>query len=226
MSVQEGGNLTPYCEPSDVAKYFRVESDGTSDFSFDSNPDAEQVKAMILEQSARIDRHTGHAWRTRTMQNEIHDLQGVYYYWAGTPIKMQKREIRTPLDSSEGDKLEFWDGNQWEDWVASSGYTEGRDGDFWIDTATGMLYVYRRSWWWERYKNIRLTYRYGSENIPADVQMACAKLVAADIMMTDHFGDMLPSGTDQASPAEVGSRLEESAIETLDRRKETRIVSH
>lgn len=220
MSVQPN-NTDPYCSPSDVARYFRTleDSDG---FSFDTNPSKAQVEEFILEASARVDRETGHSWRERKVKNEHIDLEGIYHYWAGTPLKLMKREIRTPFDSSKGDKLEFWDGNEWNDWVSMSTMTEGRDGDYWVQNATGMLHVYRRSWFWERYKSIRVSYRYGGETIPKDVQQATALLTAAALIETDIYGDLLPTGGDAPSPGEVSQRLEERAEKILSRREEVR----
>ena len=222
MSVQPN-NSDGYCDPSDVARYFRTleDSDG---FSFDTNPSKAEVEEFILEGSARVDRETGHAWRERTVKEEYHDLEGPYYYWAGTPIKLQKREIRTPLDTSKGDKMEFWDGEEWEDWTNTSTFTEGRDGDYWINDTQGMIYIYRRRWWWERYKSIRITYRYGAEKIPKDVQQATALYTAASLIETDIYGDLLPTGADGPNPSEVAQRLEERAEKMLKRRKEVRQV--
>lgn len=221
MSVQPN-NTDPYCEPSDVARYFRTfeEEEG---FSFDTNPSEQEVREFILEASARVDRETGHAWRERTVANEYHDLDGTYYYWAGRPIKLMKRSIRTPLDSSKGDKLEFWNGNEWEDWVADNTHTEGRNGDYWVNSSDGVLYIYRRGWW-NRYKNLRLTYRYGKEQIPKDIQQATALFTAAALIETDIYGDLLPTGGDTPQPGEVSQRLEERAEKMLSRRKEVRTM--
>lgn len=220
MSVQPN-NTDKYCDPSDVARYFRTveEEDG---FNFDTNPTESEVNEFILEASARIDRETGHAWRERKVVDEYHDLDSIYYYWAGQPIKLMKREIRTPLSSADGDKLEFWDGNQWEDWVSDSTMNEGRDEDYWFNDSDGVLYVYRRSWFWNRYKRIRVSYRYGASTVPKDIQQAAALFTAAALIETDIYGDLLPTGGDAPSPSEVSQRLEERAEKLLMRRGEVR----
>ena len=217
-------NEDGYCEPKDVARYFRTleDSDG---FAFDTNPSEEEVKDFIVENSARIDKETGHAWRERKVEEEYHDLEGLYYYWAGTPIHLQKREVRTPMDSSKGDKVEVFDGNEWEEWVGSSTYTEGRgdNGDYWVQETEGTLHIYRRSLWFEKYRGLRISYRYGAEVVPKDVQMACAKLTAADLIRTDLFGDLLPAGSQNSvNPTEAAKQLEEAAWKGLDRRSEVR----
>lgn len=211
-----------YCDPSDVARYFRTleDSDG---FSFDTNPSDEQVKEFILEASARIDRETGHAWRERKVENEYHDLDAPYYYWAGRPLQLVKREIRTPMDSSKGDKLEVYDGNEWDDWVTNSTRQEGRDEEYWINSTDGVLHIYRRGWW-NRYKAIRVSYRYGGEEIPKDIQQAAALFTAAALIETDVYGDLLPAGADGPSADATAERLEERAQKMLDRRREVRQI--
>lgn len=219
MSVQPN-NTDGYCDPSDVARYFRTLEDG---FSYDTNPSEAEVKEFILEASARVDRETGHAWRERRVENEYHDLEGSYYYWAGTPIKLMKREIRTPLDATSGDKVEVYDGEVWEEWVSDSTMDEGRDGDYWVNTTDGLLYLYRRSWWFERYQSIRVSYRYGATQIPKDIQKATALFAAADLIRTDLYGDLLPTGgSDSPNPDTVAEKLEEQADRILDRRCEVR----
>lgn len=216
-------NEDGYCDPSDVARYFRTleDSDG---FSFDTNPSEEEVEEFILEASERVDSYTGHAWREKQVTNEYHDLNGPYYYWAGTPIKLQKREIRTPLDPEKGDKLEIWDGQDWDDWVSKGTIDEGRDQDYWVNDSQGMLYVYRRSFWWSRYKGIRVTYRYGLNEIPKDVQQATALFTAATLIETDIYGDLLPTGADSVNPDTTAERLEERAEKMLEKRKEIRAL--
>jgi len=223
MSVQPN-NQDGYCEPKDVARYFRTleDSDG---FSFDTNPTEEHVKDFIIENSMRIDREIGHAFRERQVKEEYHDLDGLYYYWAGTPIHLQKREIREPLDSSKGDKIEVFDGNEWEEWVSNSSYEEGRgnNGDYWVNTTDGILYIYRRSMFFERYQGIRVSYRFGADKIPRDIQQATAKLTAADLIRTDLFGDLLPAGSQNSvNPNEAAKQLEEAAMQSLERRSEVR----
>lgn len=216
-------NTDGYCDPSDVARYFRTLEAGEG-FTFDTNPTKEEVKSFIIEASERVDRFTGHAWRERQVTNEYHDISGPYYYWAGTPLKLQKREIRSPFDPEKGDKLEIWDGNEWDDWVSKDSIHYGRDQDYWINDSQGMLYVYRRSFWWERYKGVRVTYRYGLDQVPADVQQATAMFTAATLIETDIYGDLLPSGTEGSNPMQMAEKLEERAEKMIAKRKEIRTM--
>lgn len=221
MSVKENPTET-YCEPKDVYKYFRVMAGDADGFSETTNPSDSMVKDFIEDASARIDRETGHAWRERRVVNEMKDLDGQYYFWAGTPISTMKREVRTPLKSEKGDKIEVYDGNGYDDWVASDEYEEGRDEDYWVSRADGLLYIYRRSTWFQKYQSIRLSYRYGAEHVPSDIKNAAAKLAAADVMRTDIFGDIIPAGNDGIDVNSTADTLEEQAMRVCENRSEVR----
>lgn len=226
MPVVERYSDTPYCQPSDVERYFRIEEGFTSNTSSNpTNPTKEQVEDMILEWSDEIDNRTKHAWREQKVEDEYHDLDETpYYFGTGTPIKLYKRRIK-PLDSAQGDKLEVWEGSDYSDWLSDPGHTEGRggSGDYWLDEGKGLLYLHRRWATWSE-PSIRVTYRYGSDNIPRDIEKACAKYVAADLAMSDLYAMNIP-GTDGA--ADVQSQAQqwrEDAERTLERRKETQVV--
>jgi len=207
-----------YCEPTDVERYFQgLESN--NGFTEDTTPTAKQVNRMIEEWSAYIDRQCGHSWRNNKVKDEIHDLSGQYNFWTGRPIKLGKRDIRTPLDPEQGDKLEIWGGDQWEDWVADTGREQGRDGDFWFDAGSGMLYIYRRIVWQNK-AVIRISYRYGKNQVDPQIRQACAKLAAADIIMTDQYTMNVP-GTDAAPASErAAEQLKEDAERIIQERKE------
>lgn len=219
MSVRPNTTDT-YCDPADVARYFRTVEAGEG-FTFDSNPSKDEVKDFIMEATARVDRETGHAWRARTVTDEYHDLDNSYYWWAGLPIKLMKRQIR-PLDASKGDKLEIYDGSNWEEWLSDSSKIEGRDEDYWLNEVDGMLYLYLLPLGFDRYRRVRVTYRYGEDTVPPDIQKATAMLTAVDLIRTDIYGDLLPTGGDSPSPDAMAENLEKQADRILERRKEVR----
>lgn len=230
MSVQEATSDVGYCDISDVSSLFEQ----YAEFDAVSNPGESIVDGMILEWSDYIDRYTGHAWRERRVVHEFHDFDTPYYYWAGKPIKLSKREIATPFDNTKGDKIEIWRGDSYEDMVSSSSYSEGRSGDYWVDGPNGMLFIYQRLIW-PRRKGIRVSYRYGHGvgkiegtnkdmpgGIPRDVKMACTKLVAQDLIDSDQYRITTPGNTDAVDMNTVSQKWWDDAHETLDRRKEVR----
>lgn len=218
MSVQPSDS-NGYCDPDDVARYFRtLEDDG---FSMDSNPTERQVEEFILEATSRIEKETGHAFREKQVAEEYHDLDNTYYYRAGTPISLMKREIRD-LDHAKGDRLEFYTGDEYEEWVSDDNYEQGRDNDYWINGPDGILYIYRRQFFFDRYQSVKVTYRYGKDDVPHDIQAATAKLTAANLIRTDLYGDLLPTGADLPSPNNMAESLEEQAMKAISNRKEVK----
>lgn len=195
-----------YCTVDDVAKLFRKEGA----FGSNTNPSKSDVEDMIDERTDFIDRETRNSWRENKVINEMHTFDGQYRWSAGRPLMLNKMKIITPLDSSKGDRLEIWDGNEWHDWVADSSEVEGRDGDYWLDGEMGQLFIYKRFTWVSQ-PQIRVSYRYGSDasdtdgdnvpdDLPRDIRMACAKLVAIDLVSSDQHTQLVPGGEGAPSP--------------------------
>ena len=207
-----------YCEPEDVVTYF----DRFDEFTPDTNPSEERVRRQIASKSSKIDTFTGHAWRERKVENEYKNLEGPYRWRSGLAIKLTRRDIRTPLDPDKGDKIELWRGNGYDDLVADEQFDEGRDEDFWIEEPTGMLHIFRRKTFFKRYRELRVSYRFGKEIVPADITEACAKLVAADLMESDFYRYTTP-GNEEAPDAErVAETWREQVWTDLEPYKEIR----
>lgn len=204
MSVVQD-DTTLYCSTKEVARYFRgnpVLTDNR-DFPTEANADPGEptqgdVQAFIEKWSSRFDRRTGQSFRNNQILNETHDHDRLYYWLSGHPINVMKRNIITPLDASKGDKLEIWTGNKWEDWIAEDTRTEGRDGDYWVDSAVGTIFVYERAIL-RPHPKFRVSYRYGRDggsdgvaDCPADVRDAIAAAAASDLINTDVYGTTVP----------------------------------
>lgn len=203
-------NAELYCQPEDVARFVRPRdhSDPNSppprDFTDSTRPTKSEVTKHIEGASTRIDRKTQQSWSARQVTDETHDHEGLYYWLSGHPITLQKKNIR-PLDSAKGDKLEVWTGNDWEDWL-TSGYEQGREGDYWVDGPLGLLWVYERAIL-RPHPKFRVTYRYGYDHIPHDIREAVAKRAAADIVTGDFGGSVVP-GNNQGDNADPGRMAE------------------
>jgi hypothetical protein len=118
-----------------------------------------------------------------------------------------------------------WDGSHWNDWLTDSSKQEGRGGtgDYWVDKQNGLLYMYRRFSTWSE-PGVRVTYRFGHENVPRDIRKACAKYVAADLASSDLYNMNVP-GTDGAMSVErMAEQWREDAERTIERRKEVQVV--
>lgn len=220
MSVQPPTDDTePYCQPADVAEFFDKYEDG---FTEQTNPSRNEVMRRIDAESNWVDQFTGHAWRERTVLREYHDLDGPYRHRSGTPISLGMRDIRTPLDESKGDKLELWRGNGYDDFVSDPEFEYGRDGDYWIEESIGMLYLYRRYVHWERHREIRITYRYGKEEIPPMVSDAVAKRAAAYFLESQQYRITTPGNDDAPNADQIAEKWREQTKEDLKVLQEVR----
>lgn len=168
-------------------------------FSTDTDPTLAEVENIINRMEDHIDRETGHAWRAVQVLDEYYDIPYNCYnfYQRQFAIHLKHRKINTLVSGT--DKIEIWNGNEWDDLVLdSNGYTEGRGDDYWLDYNMGVLYlVGMRPWILE--KGIMMSYRYGDSSVPGDIEEACTKLVAIDIAENDDFVVQLPEGVDKYS---------------------------
>ena len=180
--------VTTYCSTFDVADFLRIPITSTT------TPNKAQIEKLINRKEDEIDRRMGHAWRSRKVTREVHDLPLVYTFGWGTPIFLQHRNIYE-LDAAEGDKIEIWEGsgNNWNNILGDNQWYD-------IEYEYGRLFMRGFIFSILRKNRIRVTYRYGGEEfagdttIPADIQDAVIKMVAIDILNTSFRMDELPTG--------------------------------
>ena len=109
---------TCYATTADIADFLRI------NITACTSPSIAQVEKLIKRSEDKIDRRTGHAWRTKTT-TEIYNLPLLYTFGWGTFIALKHRNIKykagadTCLDTAAGDKIEIWNGSngQWSDYV-------------------------------------------------------------------------------------------------------------
>jgi hypothetical protein len=241
MSVRQD-TQTRYCSTADVARYLRgfPALEDTDDFLQEgdaayepSDPSISEVESFIQKWTSKFDRKTGQSFRANQILDETHDHNRLYYWLSGHPINVIKRNIITPLDSSKGDKLEVWTGNKWEDWVAKDTRTEGREGDYWVDDAVGIIFIYERAIL-RPHPKFRVSYRYGGEDsdgddiadyLPSDVRDAVAAGAASDILRTDVYGTGVPGNSDDGpSPKEMADDYAEQFHDTVSDYKKLHFV--
>ena len=193
-NILEPDSITVYyCQANDVARTLQVDEFGGEG---ETKPSLNDIEEWIREAQDDIDSTTHNAWRTVTVSNEYHDINQLSYEeGCGWPIYLKHRNIKS-LDTSEGDKIEIWDGSDWVDWVASSDYTEGRDEDYWVDYEQGILYITNNVWSYLR-KGVRLTYRFGNTTVTKDIRNACAMMVAIKVLETNDRTIVVPDGTER-----------------------------
>jgi hypothetical protein len=169
-----------YCNVSDVATEL-LKPD--SFFGEIHSPDYNRIVKFIKQAEEYIDSQSSRAWRERQRTNEYLSFRDNQFYIArsGFKFKLARRFVRE-LNSDNGDKLEVYDGTSWVDWLSTK--QEGRDKDFWLDYENGYLYL--RNFIYRGYeKVIRITYRYGEETVPMDINDITAKIVAVKLLTNE-----------------------------------------
>lgn len=189
--ADSGEVVLAYCTVADVQEELQLKTA----FSVSTRPTSDRVGVFISTSERRIDAETGHAWREVDVVDEYHSVDPNYAYnlGAGVRIKLGHRKVRT-FDTSQGDKIEVWNGSSYIDFVTVK--TEGRASDFWVDYTDGVLYLKLTSF--ASYeKPIRVTYRYGETSVPGDIREACTKMAAIRVLMMDDnsFNLTDPDGT-------------------------------
>jgi hypothetical protein len=179
---------TCYITTCDVGDFLRITISPTT------SPTTAQVEKLIKRAEDRIDRRTGHAWRTITT-TEIFSLPLLYTFGWGTFISLKHRNIKyksgadTCFDSSAGDKLEIWNGSNgtWTDYTLTPGAYD-------IEYIKGEVYLRGFIFSILRQNRVRVTYRYGDATIPNDIKDAVVKLTAIDLIRSSIKMDDLEFG--------------------------------
>lgn len=169
-----------YCTHPHVA---RVLNKPINYFESSSVPDIESVNQFIMEAEEQVDRDTQTAYRTRKVTNEYKtiDRNEPYHFQTGYRVKLNFKFIKQ-FDTAQGDKLEVWNGQEYVDYITTK--TEGRGNDYWLDYESGILYI-RGLFLGLREKNVRVTYRYGQDVVPKNIQLATALQVAIMLLVNE-----------------------------------------
>ena len=184
-----------YCSVQDVADFLRVDITDTS------TPNKSQVSKLILRKEIEIERRTGHAFREAQAKIEVHDMPIIYEFGWGTPIFLRHRNLRlnenASFDTSKGDKIEIFQGATSTGRGGAARYEDITDsvaGTYEIEPVYGRIYMRGFIFTVMRKNRVRVTYRYGDDNVPQDIEEACIKLVATELLTTSFRADSLPLG--------------------------------
>jgi|TARA_R110002020_G_scaffold441981_2_gene653122 hypothetical protein len=209
---------TTYCTVGDISDFLRVPITSTT------SPNKAQVEKIIKRKEAELDRRTGHAWRSKTITKELHDLPLLYTFGWGTPIFLQHRNIYE-FDVSAGDKIEIWQG-------ASANWENILGNAQWYDVNYERGTVHLRGFIFSilRKNRVRITYRYGGEGyagdtvIPLDIEDAIVKLTAIELVNTSLRMDRLPMGGTGVDLQAVKARWAEDVEKCIDNRREVFVI--
>lgn len=166
-----------YCSVKDVADWLRI------DINANTNPSRSQVDNMIIMNQELFDQETGHSWQTnRVYDTEQLDANDQWVNGKGMPLYLKHRRLK-PYDSTKGDKIEIWNGDEWVLQTVTD------NSFFHFDTVNGILYVRGYVFSLFRHGRFRVTYRYGGSSegrsIPKDIKKALILMTSIDILSTD-----------------------------------------
>ena len=209
---------TTYCSAADVSDFLRIPITATS------TPNTAQVEKIINRKEEELERRIGHAWRSKKITREVHDLPLLYTYGWGTPLFLQHRNIYE-FSGAEGDKIEIWQGASaaWEDILGNGQWYD-------IEYEYGRLFLRGFIFSILRKNRVRVTYRYGGENfggdteIPGDITDAVIKLTAIELINTSLRMDRLPMGGTGIDLQAVKARWIEDIERCIENRREVYII--
>ena len=210
--------VTTYCTAGDVADFLRIPITATT------TPNTSQVEKIIKRKEDELDRRMGHAWRSKKITRELHDLPLLYTFGWGTPLFLAHRNLYD-LDAAEGDKIEIWEG-------AASNWTDILGNSEWYDANYERGTVHLRGYIFSilRKNRVRVTYRYGGEGfggdttIPGDIADCIIKMTAIELVNTSLRMDRLPMGGTGIDLQAVKARWETDIEKCIDNRREVFII--
>lgn len=203
--------MVTYCTDEDVASNLNLIEQGSTRFVFDgsSTPTKTELEAMIVVAETILDNemNTAFGGRVKTITDELQD------YWGGA-LFLNFRHVVTPFASGT-DKLEVFDGTNWDEWVADASIVEGRGDEFFIDGSQGIIYFLRKRPHWGKLQ-VRLTYRVRAlSTVPDDIKYATC-LQTGLILANSEFADILfPAGASEEQPLEVRMARWEDQIKQI-----------
>ena len=209
---------TTYCTTGDVADFLRIPLTATT------TPNKAQVEKIIKRKEDELDRRMGHAWRSKRITRELHDLPLLYTFGWGTPLFLAHRNLYD-LDQAEGDKIEIWEG-------AASNWTDILGNSQWYDANYERGTIHLRGYIFSilRKNRVRITYRYGGEGfggdtvIPGDIADVIIKMTAIELVNTSLRMDRLPMGGTGIDLQAVKQAWRDDIEKCIDNRREWYII--
>lgn len=197
-----------YCKPEDVVRFMGLLDNSGRPFKLtqESSPSYEDICNHIIEAEDFIDAQTRTSFRINRVVGEIHDepfglnmlgatnrgMMGMFNLpaltslyggkiFTGVPVSLVRRDIRT-IDYSLGDRVEVRRiGTIWVDVPEEHIWQDHQKGIIWIRD-----YIHMKD------SSVRVTYRWGKENVPADITKCCKLQAARQIVATDWYRANFP----------------------------------
>ena len=150
-------------------------------FDTQSTPSSTVIERFINRAEDRIDSVTNHGWRTKTVINEYVRPSSVFRVGTGIRLDLIHRSNVTLT------KLEVWENNEWNDWVANK--TEGRDKDYWVDEDNGAVYLVNIIRLYPH--GVRISYTFGETSVSGGIEDATTMMAASMVLNSPEFSSVL-----------------------------------
>lgn len=202
---------------------------GRAAFSTTTTPTEAQVETMENDSAGYVDGYCRATWQAAQSATETFNFRPTENYQDlidGLPFKLRHRGIVTPLATASGDSLGTHEGGTgWTEHVGV--WTEAANGQFWLDSDNGILFI--RTNFYKRYVRgaLRITYRHRlSSTVPGPIIEATTLLTALKVLEVDRYGMSLPStGEHTVSPDQLNERWWKRAHELMEPYVEVQGVS-
>ena len=177
-----------YCTSKQIFDYLQrrdnVSNVVQTDFGTETTPTKTTVEDYIYRAEAEINRHTGTSWMPVTVTDEIHRM----IYKPSRNIKTWRPQVtldyRPVVTMASGtDKIEVWNGSAWAEWVSTK--DEGRNDDFWIDYANGIVFFEKGFPLHAFNEGVKFTYRYGYSTVHKWVEDLAVMMAAKNVIEFD-----------------------------------------
>lgn len=204
--------MVDYCSSDQVAAFLQVPV-----FSESTTPTQAQVEEWIVEAEDEINDQTLNSWKSKTITEEYHSIKPPIRRYEGSRIYIGNRNI-TDLSTGSGDKIEVWNGSEWEDYLVTR--TEGRNNDYWVDQVDGILMLRTYPRIFRRDFDVRLTYRFTEPTVKTDIRKATIRLTAITIIQSDDKSILIPEGSQNIPLFEKGKIWQAEADKIIQENRE------
>jgi hypothetical protein len=217
-----------YCTADNVVSALRLIDDGLvrRDPDGTTDPSQAEIEDWINEAEDYIDAQTNHSWREVTVTAEPHDRNQRWdgFYEHEYQVGLRNRSVRA-FSHASGDIIAVWDGSAWVDILDPvNGYTEDRAKDFYVDYASGIVYLITKRPVCGK-GVVKVTYRYGEATVPKDIKAAAEKFAALRILESDFSRIAMPQGNGfDNTHAHLVDKWDRDIEKIIDRRREVRAI--
>jgi len=216
--------MPTYAKPQEVVSFMGLLDNDANPLvlTHTSYPSLETVANLIVQAESYIDGATHNSWRENRVVGQMYDApsgmgvasplmmqqfigSGVFWntFVKGFTVPLYHQHIR-PIDYSKGDQVEtrMW-GTSWRI-VPCDPKSTPDNTNVWGDWEKGLLFI--KQIFVEKLDSVRVTYRWGEDNVPSDINLAAIIVCSKQILASDWYRPKMPiypSANDELSKSNL-----------------------